>query len=155
MRKRASIIIFLLTALFICFTFTANAGFLEESKVESAREVLSEIMKIPEKRIPPVLFKDTYGIAVIPGVIKLGFVVGGRFGQGILVVRTESGEWRCVEQDFEAGDSDYEAPFGEPIDPPTDEAYEPFDMVQPKPKDEAIEELKRVAAKLQEGYNDG
>jgi len=93
MRIRASIFTLLVIALFLFSTPIVDAGFIEESKVESSREVLSEIMKIPEKRIPPVLFKDTYGIVVIPGVIKLGFVVGGRFGQGILVVRNPSGEW--------------------------------------------------------------
>jgi lipid-binding SYLF domain-containing protein len=93
MRIRELLFTVSILALFLLSTFIADAGFIEESKVESAREVLSEIMKIPEKRVPPVLFKDTYGIAVIPGAIKLGFVVGGRYGQGILTVRTPGGEW--------------------------------------------------------------
>ncbi len=50
-------------------------------------------MKIPEKSIPPVLLKNTYDVAVIPGVIKAGFVVGGRDGQGILVVKTQERTW--------------------------------------------------------------
>jgi lipid-binding SYLF domain-containing protein len=93
MRARAMIFALLVIFPLLCSTVTVNAGFMEESKVESAREVLGQIMRIPEKRIPPVLLKDTYGIAVIPGVIKLGLVVGGRYGQGILAVRTQSGEW--------------------------------------------------------------
>ncbi|MFW6139582.1 MAG: lipid-binding SYLF domain-containing protein, partial [Spirochaetota bacterium] len=71
----------------------AAGGYTGESKIEEAAEVLSEIMDIPEKSIPPALFKNIYGIAVIPGVIKAGFVIGGRFGQGILVVRTPEGRW--------------------------------------------------------------
>lgn len=48
--------------------------------------MLTEIMNIPEKSIPPALLKNTYDVAVILGVIKAGFVVGGRYVQVILVV---------------------------------------------------------------------
>ncbi|UCG66908.1 MAG: lipid-binding SYLF domain-containing protein, partial [Deltaproteobacteria bacterium] len=61
--------------------------------VESATEVLTEIMAIPEKAIPPSLLHNAYGIAVIPAVIKAGLVVGGRYGWGVLVVRPKGSEW--------------------------------------------------------------
>jgi lipid-binding SYLF domain-containing protein len=70
-----------------------HGGYREESKVESAREVVVEIMSIPETEIPASLLKKAYGIAVIPGVVKAGFVVGGRGGRGILVIRTIDGDW--------------------------------------------------------------
>lgn len=62
-------------------------------KVYEAAGVVKEIMAIPEKGIPPVLLGDAYGIAVIPGVIKLGFIVGGRYGTGVLMVRDRDGTW--------------------------------------------------------------
>jgi lipid-binding SYLF domain-containing protein len=65
----------------------------EASKVESAADVLEEIMAIPEKGIPPSLLDDAHGIAVIPGLIKVGFVVGGRYGTGVLAVREKPGGW--------------------------------------------------------------
>jgi lipid-binding SYLF domain-containing protein len=37
--------------------------------------------------------RDVHGVAVIPGVIKVGFILGGRYGKGIMVVRTEGGGW--------------------------------------------------------------
>jgi lipid-binding SYLF domain-containing protein len=58
-----------------------------------AAGVLKEIMAIPEKGIPPALLSDAYGIAIIPGVIKLGFIVGGRYGTGVLMVRDKGGAW--------------------------------------------------------------
>jgi len=70
-----------------------QAGAREVTKVESAAEVLTEIMAIPEKGIPPSLLRNAYGIAVIPAVIKAGLVVGGRYGWGVLVVRPKGGEW--------------------------------------------------------------
>ena len=82
--------------LFSFFSVAINfpfAGYTEESKVETAIEVLAEIMKIPETSIPTSLLKNTYAIAVFPGVIKAGFVVGGRGGRGILIIRTEENVW--------------------------------------------------------------
>lgn len=61
--------------------------------VYEAAGVLKEIMAIPEKGIPPALLNDAYGIAIVPGVIKLGFIVGGRYGTGVLVVRDKEGTW--------------------------------------------------------------
>ncbi len=65
----------------------------EAGRVSEAVSVLKEITVIPEKGIHPLLFKDAAGIAVIPGVIKVGLGVGGRFGTGILVVRDKAGVW--------------------------------------------------------------
>lgn len=60
---------------------------------ESA-EVLREIMEIPETSIPPSLMERAEGIAVIPNVVKLGFIIGGRAGNGVVVVRgADHGEW--------------------------------------------------------------
>lgn len=70
-------------------TLAANPG---ETAAE-ARLVLRSLAEIPEKGIPPRLFKDAAGIAVIPGMIKAGFVLGGRHGKGLLSVKNESGAW--------------------------------------------------------------
>jgi lipid-binding SYLF domain-containing protein len=63
-----------------------------DKTVRSASNVLEEIMRIPEKGLPPALLKDAYGVAVLPGLLKAGFVVGGRYGNGVLSVR-EGGRW--------------------------------------------------------------
>jgi lipid-binding SYLF domain-containing protein len=65
----------------------------ESRRVSESALVIKEIMAIPEKAIPPALFKNAAGIAIIPGVIKAGFVVGGRFGTGVLSVRESNGSW--------------------------------------------------------------
>lgn len=69
------------------------AGSEETKRVESATEVLSKIMEIPESAIPPALLADAQGVAVIPGVIKVGLFVGGQYGRGVLVVRGKGGAW--------------------------------------------------------------
>ncbi|RII28174.1 MAG: hypothetical protein CXR30_13260 [Geobacter sp.] len=65
----------------------------ETRKVGDAAAVLKEIMAVPEKGIPPALLSGAHGIAIIPGVIKLGFIIGGRYGTGVLLVRDAAGKW--------------------------------------------------------------
>jgi lipid-binding SYLF domain-containing protein len=72
----------------------ARAQGREGLTVESSRTVLNEIATLPTKAIPATLLREAHGVAVIPGVIKAGFVVGGRFGRGVVIVRDEAGNWR-------------------------------------------------------------
>ena len=60
----------------------AGAANWYEEKINEASLVLSEIMRIPEKGIPPALLRNAYGVAVIPRVIKAGFIIGGKHGKG-------------------------------------------------------------------------
>lgn len=73
-------------------TIPASASKSTDTAVD-ARVVLRSLSEIPEKGIPPRLFRDAAGIAVIPGVIKAGFVVGGRHGRGLLSVKNDAGAW--------------------------------------------------------------
>jgi hypothetical protein len=40
------------------------------------------------------MMADAQGIAILPNVIKGGFVVGARHGKGVLLVRDENGSWQ-------------------------------------------------------------
>ena len=83
-----------LLLLFLALPSASSMAATEEtSRVESATEVLSKIMEIPESAIPPALLADAQGIAIIPGVIKVGLFVGGQYGRGVLVVRGPGGAW--------------------------------------------------------------
>jgi lipid-binding SYLF domain-containing protein len=65
----------------------------EEDRVANAIEVIEEMVEIPEEGIPEALLSKAYGIAIIPKVIKAAWVVGGRYGKGVLLVRKETGQW--------------------------------------------------------------
>ncbi|MDO4550449.1 MAG: lipid-binding SYLF domain-containing protein [Planctomycetia bacterium] len=54
---------------------------------------MSEIMQIPMKGIPSALFRKAEGIAIIPGMMKGGFVVGIQRGRGVFVVKKADGTW--------------------------------------------------------------
>jgi lipid-binding SYLF domain-containing protein len=65
----------------------------EQAIVEAAVEVVEGLATIPLKGIPPALMQDAQGIAIIPGLIKAGFVVGGRHGRGVVLARQPDGSW--------------------------------------------------------------
>jgi lipid-binding SYLF domain-containing protein len=69
------------------------AGAREEAKLIEASGVLEELQAQRDTLIPDRLLSRAYGIAVIPNVIKVAAVVGGRRGTGALVVRDASGRF--------------------------------------------------------------
>jgi lipid-binding SYLF domain-containing protein len=59
----------------------------------SASEVLDDLRAIPLRAIPPTLLHGAEGVAIIPHVVKAGLIVGGRFGEGLVMVRNPDGTW--------------------------------------------------------------
>jgi len=82
-----------LVATLLLATSTAFAGAPEENRARDAVAVLDKIMRIPEQSVPQSMLDNAHAIAIIPGVLKAGFVVGGRFGRGLISVRGENGVW--------------------------------------------------------------
>ncbi len=73
---------------------SAAAAANPQETVSIATDVLKEIMAIPEQSVPPSLLADSYAIAIVPEVLKVGFVIGGRMGKGVLLVRKgKGGAW--------------------------------------------------------------
>jgi lipid-binding SYLF domain-containing protein len=71
----------------------APAGIVEDARADEAGRVLAQILRIPEESVPSNLLQEARAIAVIPNVVKAGFVVGGRRGRGLIAVRTRDGSW--------------------------------------------------------------
>jgi lipid-binding SYLF domain-containing protein len=65
----------------------------ELERAGEAVRVLQEVMDAPDRRLPDRLLRDAEAVAVIPDVVKAGFVVGGRYGKGLLAVRAADGTW--------------------------------------------------------------
>jgi lipid-binding SYLF domain-containing protein len=61
--------------------------------LRASLDVLEALQAVPERGVPPVLLADAQGVAVIPNVIKAGFVVGGRGGHGVVLTREPDGTW--------------------------------------------------------------
>jgi SH3 domain-containing YSC84-like protein 1 len=60
-------------------------------RVDSAATVLTEIMATPDKGIPSEILGSAKCVAVVPSLLKGGFVVGAMHGRGMTTCRTETG----------------------------------------------------------------
>jgi lipid-binding SYLF domain-containing protein len=91
-----------ISLLIILFTFAA--AFAQGSRERSTRKaqaaahqssnaarVFTEIMGTREKSIPRDLLDKAEAVAVFPGVLKGGFIVGGRGGSGVISRRIDGG----------------------------------------------------------------
>jgi len=81
------------TLVLLSLSASAFAQTKVERRVLNSTEVLQQFTQIPEKGIPPSMLKDAYGIAVLPSTMKIGFMLGGRHGKGVLMVRRPDGSW--------------------------------------------------------------
>ena len=62
-------------------------------RASNAVRVLNDIMQAPDKSIPQDLLRDAKAIAVVPDLLKVGFVLGGRRGEGLISVKGPDGTW--------------------------------------------------------------
>jgi len=62
-------------------------------RAQNSVRVLKEIMEAPDKSIPTDLLKEAKAIAVIPDLLKVGFIFGGRRGEGLISVKSPDGTW--------------------------------------------------------------
>jgi lipid-binding SYLF domain-containing protein len=83
----------LLLTLGLFFSLSAAAASKEEQRVSDATDVLDAMLRIPEQSVPPTLLARAYAVAVIPNVVKAGFIFGARRGKGIIVVRQDNDTW--------------------------------------------------------------
>jgi len=60
-------------------------------KAESASHVFEQVMGAPDRSIPRELLDRAEAVAVFPGMLKAGFVVGGRGGSGVISRRVTGG----------------------------------------------------------------
>jgi len=71
----------------------AVAGPQEDDRARQAVRVLTDIQQIPESGIPDKLLDEARGIVVVPDALKVGLVLGGRRGHGLLSVKNADGTW--------------------------------------------------------------
>jgi len=84
---------FILFAVFLSLTGIAWAGPREatQDRLDHAGAVLREVMAAPDRGIPEDVFRHAKCIAVVPHLLKGGFIVGAENGRGVATCRTASG----------------------------------------------------------------
>lgn len=86
----------LLVTLIVVASAQASPAFAsarEEARLIEASGVLEELFAQRDTAIPERLMARAYGIVVVPNVVKVAAVVGGRRGSGTMVVRDASGKF--------------------------------------------------------------
>lgn len=61
------------------------------SEAQQAAAVFTKIMNVPDQAIPQKLLDKAEAVAIFPGVIKAGFILGGRGGDGVIIRRVKGG----------------------------------------------------------------
>ncbi|MGD9647140.1 MAG: lipid-binding SYLF domain-containing protein [Pirellulales bacterium] len=61
--------------------------------VGKATEVLRAFSGLTMRQIPPAMLSDAEAVVVVPELIKAGFIIGGRHGRGVLLVRDQNRQW--------------------------------------------------------------
>jgi len=85
---------FLLLALMITLvslSFAADEETKASERMQAAAEVLTDIQGAPDKGIPQEVLGSAECVAVVPSMLKGGFIVGAKYGRGLASCRTEKG----------------------------------------------------------------
>lgn len=85
-------IVYTLT-LFLVANAAALAGNREEARILQATQVLQDTQAMPDQSVPDWLLRRAQGIAIIPSVVKVALIAGGRGAKGVLTVRDAQGRW--------------------------------------------------------------
>src|SRR5579863_4365375 len=73
----------------MCWAKSARVDAVE--RLDHAAKVLHEIMEAPDQRIPDHIMRHAKCVAVIPHMVKGGFVFGAEEGKGVVTCRTARG----------------------------------------------------------------
>jgi lipid-binding SYLF domain-containing protein len=76
------------------FTFAADDQGKESKatdRVQAAADVLNEIQSAPDSGIPEEVLGRSECVAVVPSMLKGGFIVGAKYGRGLASCRTPKG----------------------------------------------------------------
>jgi lipid-binding SYLF domain-containing protein len=60
-------------------------------RLRDAGTILNELMKTPDQEVPETVLAKAKCVAVVPSLVKGGFVIGGQHGRGVATCRTGKG----------------------------------------------------------------
>jgi lipid-binding SYLF domain-containing protein len=87
--KKAMFVLAMLSLGTLCWAGSAREDATE--RMDNATSVMHEIMGMPDKGIPEEVLQHAHCVAVIPHMVKAGFIFGAKEGKGIATCRTANG----------------------------------------------------------------
>lgn len=76
--------------LFLSLALSRATAASEQEVIDRSVEIVRAFRQIPEREIPPRILDDARGLAIVR-VLKVGFGVSGKGGEGVVVARTAHG----------------------------------------------------------------
>jgi lipid-binding SYLF domain-containing protein len=64
-----------------------------EKRISESASVLNEVMNAKDKGIPEDLLEKAQCVGIVPNLKRAGFVIGAKYGKGIVVCREPNGGW--------------------------------------------------------------
>jgi len=91
MKKMVSLLLMGFVGLIGTCAWAGSAREDSVARLQSSVDVLHSIMAAPDKGIPEEVIGSAECIAVVPSLLKGGFIVGAAYGKGVVTCRTNTG----------------------------------------------------------------
>jgi len=86
----------MITRLLLAFALMAAAGSARaeglQDSVDQAVDIIKKFKEMPEQSIPESILRNSRGLAILT-VVKAGFILSARGGQGVVVARISTNDW--------------------------------------------------------------
>jgi len=84
---------FAVTGIALCLSALSLGAETAQERLKDSTAIFREIMATPDKGIPQELLEKAHCIAIVPGLKKAAFGVGGQYGRGFALCRRAKGGW--------------------------------------------------------------
>ena len=95
-------VLVLTLALILAFSASSFAATTPDSIIRSAVSMIEEISSEGDVSTMADTAKTSRAIAIVPSMVKAGFILGGEYGEG-LILRHENGKWYGGSFGFQVG----------------------------------------------------
>ena len=92
MRNTLSVI-FALAGTLSTVAYAADREIKVDDRLDASADTLADMMKADDKGIPQDLLDKAKCVVIVPGMKKVGFIFGAKYGQGFAACRRKGGGW--------------------------------------------------------------
>jgi SH3 domain-containing YSC84-like protein 1 len=64
-----------------------------EARIDQAATTLKELANLPDNGIPPKVMSQAKCVAIVPSIVKVGFIIGAKYGAGVATCKLPDGNW--------------------------------------------------------------
>jgi len=84
-------LVFVLMLLVASFLYAGDTRGADLDRLHSSGVILTQIMSAPDRAIPDAIMDGAKCLAIVPSMLKGGFIIGANYGKGVATCRTGKG----------------------------------------------------------------